>query len=355
MSCGSSRVVRPDEVLGLTFTRKAAGELSERLAARLATLREAGLWTPDPEDGAAVLDDAPTVSTYHAYAGRIVREHGLRLGVEPESRLLTRPPPGSSPTRPSSPGTARWTRSTRPSRPSPPPSSTSPARWPSTSSPPPRSRTLAEVVATLEALTRPDGSRKRTSLMRDVVGVLRQRAAVVPLVGAYHALKRSRDAMDFADQMALAAQLATTVPEVGAPPSVAGSGRSSSTSSRTPPRPSCSCSARSSWRPANRCPSPPSATRTSRSTAGGGRPRPGTRPLPHRLPRPRPGAGPPPLDELAQRPRRPRRRQRRRRAARGHRRVDVRPSPSAPAPAPATSPSPASRPSRTRPGTSSTG
>jgi DNA helicase-2/ATP-dependent DNA helicase PcrA len=32
-------LVRPDEVLGLTFTRKAAGELSERLSARLATLR----------------------------------------------------------------------------------------------------------------------------------------------------------------------------------------------------------------------------------------------------------------------------------------------------------------------------
>ena len=82
-------LVRPDEVLGLTFTRKAAGELSERLSARLTTLREAGIWVPQEEDGAAVLDDAPTVSTYHAYAGRIVREHGVRLGVEAESRLLS--------------------------------------------------------------------------------------------------------------------------------------------------------------------------------------------------------------------------------------------------------------------------
>ena len=44
---------------------------------------------PTRGDGAVVLDDVPTVSTYHAYAGRIVREHGLRVGVEPESRLLT--------------------------------------------------------------------------------------------------------------------------------------------------------------------------------------------------------------------------------------------------------------------------
>ena len=111
-------LVRPDEVLGLTFTRKAAGELSERLSARLATLRAAGIWSPPAEHGAVVLDDVPTVSTYHAYAGRIVREHGLRLGVEPDSRLLDRGRrPGSSPTRPSSPGTGRWTSSTRPSRP----------------------------------------------------------------------------------------------------------------------------------------------------------------------------------------------------------------------------------------------
>ena len=43
-------LVRPDEVLGLTFTRKAAGELSERLAARLTTLRETG--PVDPRGGA---------------------------------------------------------------------------------------------------------------------------------------------------------------------------------------------------------------------------------------------------------------------------------------------------------------
>ena len=46
-------LVRPEEVLGLTFTRKAAGELGERLAARLTALQEAGLWTPPSEQGAA--------------------------------------------------------------------------------------------------------------------------------------------------------------------------------------------------------------------------------------------------------------------------------------------------------------
>jgi DNA helicase-2/ATP-dependent DNA helicase PcrA len=38
--------VRPDEVLGLTFTRKAAGELADRVRLRLRRLRASGLWSP---------------------------------------------------------------------------------------------------------------------------------------------------------------------------------------------------------------------------------------------------------------------------------------------------------------------
>ena len=83
--------VRPEEVLGLTFTRKAAHELSARLAVKLEQLRRTGLWRPEGADETADGDafDLPTVSTYHAYAGRLVAEHGLRLGVEPDSQLLS--------------------------------------------------------------------------------------------------------------------------------------------------------------------------------------------------------------------------------------------------------------------------
>src|SRR5690625_4985783 len=85
--------VEPDQVLGLTFTRKAAGELAERIARRLRRLRAVGLWTPggtaEGDGVVGALGDTPTVQTYHAYAGRIVGEHGLRLGVEPDARLLS--------------------------------------------------------------------------------------------------------------------------------------------------------------------------------------------------------------------------------------------------------------------------
>ena len=74
--------VRPEQILGLTFTRKAAGELASRIRQRLAQLvRKLG--TQDVSEG------EPTVATYHSYAARIVGEHGVRSGFEPTTRLLT--------------------------------------------------------------------------------------------------------------------------------------------------------------------------------------------------------------------------------------------------------------------------
>src|SRR5689334_2754298 len=64
---------RPGEVLGLTFTRKAAGQLLRRVRSRLARLAGAGLV---PGERAEV-DEHPSIGTYHAFAGTLLREHGL--------------------------------------------------------------------------------------------------------------------------------------------------------------------------------------------------------------------------------------------------------------------------------------
>jgi DNA helicase-2/ATP-dependent DNA helicase PcrA len=125
-------LVRRDEVLGLTFTRKAAGELAERIARRLQRLSEferRGLLPLLPRlhaDGeldrlaalgegaradaerAGILDDLarrtgavaaesdgdellhrPTVSTYNSFADALVREHGVRIGRDTESAILS--------------------------------------------------------------------------------------------------------------------------------------------------------------------------------------------------------------------------------------------------------------------------
>ncbi|MCV9993883.1 ATP-dependent helicase [Paeniglutamicibacter sp. ZC-3] len=75
--------VRPEEILGVTFTRKAAGELAQRIRGQLEKLARSGLLELEDE---GLLD--PSVSTYHSYANTLVKEHGLRIGVESDTALL---------------------------------------------------------------------------------------------------------------------------------------------------------------------------------------------------------------------------------------------------------------------------
>ena len=67
--------VLPEAILGLTFTNKAAAELGRRVRTSLERL-------------GGSFDGEPTTSTYHAFAGSLIAEHGLRLGIEPDLRMV---------------------------------------------------------------------------------------------------------------------------------------------------------------------------------------------------------------------------------------------------------------------------
>src|SRR3954447_16937948 len=77
--------VRPDQVLGLTFTTKAAAQLRGKV--REALLAAGLLAAPRNEPGEESADRGdtlePTVATYNAYAAALLTEHGLRIGHEP--------------------------------------------------------------------------------------------------------------------------------------------------------------------------------------------------------------------------------------------------------------------------------
>ena len=80
-------VVEPSEILGLTFTRKAAGELASRIRIRLRQLRKAGL-IPEREKYGDRANIAVEVSTYHAYAGKVLSTHGIRLGIDADAEPI---------------------------------------------------------------------------------------------------------------------------------------------------------------------------------------------------------------------------------------------------------------------------
>jgi len=77
-------LVTPGEVLGLTFTRKAAGELATRIRERIEQLAEAGLVGDDYD-----VFDAPTVATYNSFANSIYRDNAALIGRESDAAVLS--------------------------------------------------------------------------------------------------------------------------------------------------------------------------------------------------------------------------------------------------------------------------
>jgi DNA helicase-2/ATP-dependent DNA helicase PcrA len=213
--------VTPDRVLGLTFTRKAAQQLSERVRARLRRL--AGSAVLDRLDAtgerrAAVLAGEATVLTYHAYAGRLVAEHALRLPTDPGARLLTETGAWQLAHR----VTAGWE-----------PDLDLEGKVPHTVTgwvlglagqlaehlcEPEQLRKSTEAIITALVTASPT-PRQRGSLRADLKPVVRSqrsRLAILPLVERYTELKRREAVLDFGDQMGIAAKLARDHPEVSA-------------------------------------------------------------------------------------------------------------------------------------------
>ena len=89
----ANNLVSPDQVLGLTFTRKAAGGLADRMANRITQLRLVQSRSPEllaapRRDAEHAEFDQPTVSTYNSFASALFRDNALLIGREPESALL---------------------------------------------------------------------------------------------------------------------------------------------------------------------------------------------------------------------------------------------------------------------------
>jgi DNA helicase-2/ATP-dependent DNA helicase PcrA len=75
-------LVEPAQVLGLTFTRKAAGELGVRIRERIAELDRAGLLPPGD------VFEAPVVATYNSFANTLYRDSAILLGREGDAPVL---------------------------------------------------------------------------------------------------------------------------------------------------------------------------------------------------------------------------------------------------------------------------
>jgi DNA helicase II / ATP-dependent DNA helicase PcrA len=214
-------LVAPHEVLGLTFTTKATHELGLRIRD---SLRAARILRPPGERTSLVPPDAvvaeepeePTVSTYNAYAASLLTEHGLRIGHEPDTRVVA--------------DASRYQLAARVV-------ARHRGRVELLSDHP---RTVIDNVLALDAamsehLVTPDQVRAfqerhrrcveeamaaetyktKVAEVAKVLNTFGRREELLELVESYRRMKRDLGLMDFSDQIELGARLAVAQPEVG--------------------------------------------------------------------------------------------------------------------------------------------
>ncbi len=215
----ANELVDPDSVLGLTFTRKAAQQLTSRIRARLARLAGSDLvraLDPSLKLRDRITSGEPEVSTYHSYAGRLLSEHGLLLPMEPSATLLSE--------------TELWQLAHRVV-----------STWDGDLDTDRNPTSITEAVLALsgqlaEHLVDPDelrsahtdldqlvhmlgpGPKQRggpSKTLLDILDAQHKRVALLPLVERLDQTLRREGALDFGSQMSLAARVAADHADVG--------------------------------------------------------------------------------------------------------------------------------------------
>jgi DNA helicase-2/ATP-dependent DNA helicase PcrA len=200
--------VKPSEVLGLTFTRKAAGELLVRIRDRIAQLADAGL-TPEDHDPF----QAPSVSTYNSFANAIFRDNALLVGREGDGAVL-----GEA-------GAWQLARATVMRSRDPRLPGLEKNLDPVTTAVLGLSRTMAENIADPEQVREfalrfaaagelPPGGRGAYAAVDGMTSAVGALDVLVDLVAEYDTAKLTRSAVEYSDQVALALTILQKQPAV---------------------------------------------------------------------------------------------------------------------------------------------
>jgi len=204
----ANQIARPDQILGLTFTRKAAGELNTRIRKRLRQFQLA----QDKQGIARTFTSLDTaVTTYHSYAGRLLSEHAIRYGIDADAQPLGEAAVWMSANK----LVHEWDDNNFAT--SDAPSTVVKDLLGLTSMVLEHRVTVdqirnadEELLQQVIAMTGPTNDETRK-----VAKVLNQRMAMLPMVEAFLEARRQSGELSFDDQIALAADIAVNFPDVG--------------------------------------------------------------------------------------------------------------------------------------------